>query len=107
MKTLLLAAIAFLSTAPSSFANVNDEIRVMPVETEMNARKQSCLSAESTVRRRGAVIVHYGDGLFSRVVAHSGFCQRDEGVVPFYAPTLDSEACYLGFRCVPGNHGDY
>ena len=103
MKTLLLASIAFLSAAPS-FAAVNEEIRIMPVETEMHARKQSCLSAESTVRRRGAVIVHYGDGLFERVVAHSGFCQRGEGVTPFYAPTLDSEACYLGFRCVPNDH---
>lgn len=104
MKTLLLATFALFSTAPS-FAAVSDEIRIMPVETEMHARKQTCLSAESTVRRRGAVIVHYGDGLFERIVAHSGFCQRYEGVSPFYVPTMDSEACYVGFRCVPNDHG--
>lgn len=99
MKSLFFAALCLFSIP--SFAKTNDEIRILPVETEMNARKHSCLSAESTVRRRGAVIMHYGEGLFERVVAHAGFCERGESTVPFYAPTLDSEACFLGYRCAP------
>lgn len=103
MRTLL--ALLTVSLLPLTAFATADEVRIMPVESEMNARKATCLLAESTVRRRGAVIVHYGDGLFERVVAHSGFCQREESAVPFYAATIDSEACFLGYRCVQSGPG--
>ncbi len=85
-----------------AYASPHDEIRIMPVLSEIHTRKLSCQAAESTVKRRGAVLAHFGEAAPERVVAFESLCLEGAEAVPFYAPTLDSDACFLGYRCLGG-----
>lgn len=65
----------------------------------INARGMTCASVRSSVAASGAVILHYGSGLYDRVVAHGGYCMHGETTQPFWTATRDSGACFAGYTC--------
>ncbi len=69
-------------------------------ESRFDAREMSCARAADAVVANGAAVVIYGPGLYKRVVAHVGFCDRSNHTRPFFAPTLDDDRCFVGYRCV-------
>lgn len=71
----------------------------------INSRGMSCASVRGSVEASGAVILHYGDGLYDRVVAHGGYCMHGETTQPFWAPTRDSSHCFAGYTCSPWSGG--
>lgn len=69
-------------------------------QSRLDVRDMSCAEAAETVAAEGVAVVVYGDGLYKRVVAHLGHCDRSNYTRPFFAPTADDDQCFVGYRCV-------
>ena len=104
MKALLALALTFASA--SAFAWGGNEMSNGPTRTHIYSRGMSCASVQNAVSANGAVILHYGDGLYERVVARQGFCSNaaNDQTEPFWAPAADGW-CFAGYTCQPDNHG--
>jgi len=59
----------------------------------------SCQAAQSIVVRGGAVVMNTGGITFRRFVAHRGFCERWEDVLPSYTAAADTPSCQVAFEC--------
>lgn len=92
---VLFSAIALLALTTSAEA----------ASRHINARGMSCASVRSSVASHGAVILHYGAGLYDRVVSHGGYCMHGETTRPYWVGTRDSHACFAGYTCEMQNSG--
>ncbi|MGZ3650066.1 MAG: hypothetical protein ACXVB9_17485 [Bdellovibrionota bacterium] len=93
MKYGLVLAIALVSG--SAFAGG-------PTRGDIDSREMSCSAVQQAVQADGAVILHYGDDLYDRVVSTQSFCDSAAGETtqPYYAPTQDNAECFAGYLCV-------
>lgn len=93
MKSILF--IAFALTSAFAFAGGG-------THTHIYSRGMSCAAVQDAVSANGAVILHYGNGLYERVVEHGGYCDdaSDETTEAFIAPTADGD-CFAGYTCEP------
>lgn len=95
MKSIL--ALAFTFASASAFAGAT--------HTHINSRTMSCAAVQNAVSVNGSVILHYGNGLYERVVAHGGYCDHasDEVAEAFWAPSADDAQCFAGYVCEPSS----
>jgi hypothetical protein len=72
-----------------------------PTRTHIYSLGMSCAAVQNAVAANGAVILHYGDGLYERVVADGSYCSHAAGETtePFWAPSADTSACFSGYTC--------
>ena len=105
MKALLALVMTFFASA-AAFAWGGNEMSNGPTRTHIYSRGMSCASVQNAVSANGAVILHYGDGLYERVVANQGFCSHaaNDETEPFWAPATDGW-CFAGYTCEPDDHG--
>lgn len=59
----------------------------------------TCGEAAATVASYGAAVLTTGEHTYERFVVHQGHCQPGERAQSAFAPTLDSEACNIGYTC--------
>lgn len=98
MKTLI--ALAFTLASASAFAHRSDR-GVGPTAVHIYSQGMSCAAVQDAVNANGAVILHYGSGLFERVVAHDGYCSQPNGeeTQPIWVPAADTGRCMAGYTC--------
>lgn len=87
LKFAILAAAILSAPAPSSAQARPDTLRM------------GCTEAASLVRRAGAVLMQSGPNIYDRYVVAQNFCQREEMMVPRWAPTADNPQCFVGYVC--------
>lgn len=86
MKTLLFAAALLI--APLSNAATNE-----PARASFRSTSMSCRSVQNAIARSGSAIVHYGDGLYDRYVAHQGYCSHGQTIEARWIPASDTNQC--------------
>lgn len=60
---------------------------------------QRCSDLAALVNLRGAVVLSSAPHIYDRFVQGSSFCVREEYPEPATVPTVDSPACFIGYRC--------
>jgi hypothetical protein len=75
-------------------------------EAKTSSKHLTCDQAIALVESKGAVVLYTGKYTYDRYVAHGGYCVSGEITQPAYVPTLDDDACFVGYTCVQhsGNH---
>lgn len=102
MLKVIITAACLLST--SAFATSNP--RIDPTHKHIYSSRSSCSGMRSAISTHGAAIVHYGHGLYERVVAHSGYCSdHSDTTRPFYVGSADRANCFAGYTCESNNGG--
>jgi hypothetical protein len=100
-----MSKIPFLILSLVSFpALAHDDPSIRPVRKEIWSRGTSCAVVRASVIRHGAVIVHYGEDLYERVVDGYRYCDRGDTLEPFWVPARDGE-CFAGYLCGPNIGG--
>ena len=64
-----------------------------------DSRNMTCAETRQFVSNHGAVILHYGDGLYDRYVSSGQYCERDQVTEPAWLPTSNSSECFVGYTC--------
>ena len=65
-----------------------------------NTIEMTCAEARQLVNEKGALVISLGKPyVYDRVVAHSGYCSISEFASPKWAPTQDSNRCFIGYTC--------
>ena len=67
--------------------------------------RASCADLQSLVQSRGAVVIHYGDGLYDRFVTSQYYCATGEYTKPAWIPAADTSECFVGYRCQTEDRG--
>lgn len=75
---------------------------VAEAQVRPDTRRLRCKEVSELVKQTGAVVLSTGRFTFERVVASKNFCDGDESVQRFFAPTRDKRRCFVGQKCVPG-----
>lgn len=70
----------------------------------VDTRRMTCQALQAYVFARGATLLHYGPGLYQRVVTDRGQCLDAERIDPAMMPTLDTPSCPAGFYCAVSNN---
>ncbi len=86
MRTLLIVVSLLLATT-ASYAQRPSTLNM------------SCQQAQSTVARRGAIVLSTGRNTFDRFVASDRYCLPGEWADAAWAPTRDVARCPLGYTC--------
>lgn len=100
MKVLVLIVVTFTSALALAWSGSNQPENE-EVLLRLDSPRYTCGIIRNTVLANGAVIIHYGSGLYEKVVASSWECSHSTSDMtdPFYAPTLDSSGCFVGYKC--------
>lgn len=93
MKYIIALAAVF---SLQSFADAN-----APTAVHVWASNLTCEGVQQAVWDHGAVILHYGDGLYDRAVSNSGWCPMGTWADNLWVPTTDDRTCFAGYVCNP------
>lgn len=89
MKFILVAAALLTSGSAFAFSSLD----------------HSCQEAHDAVMANGAMIIHTGPDLYDRYVSHDAYCELNQRTQPAWIPTMDSDACFVGYTCVNQSDG--
>lgn len=64
-----------------------------------NTTNLSCRDAAGIVDQAGAIVLSTGVNTFDRYVSNVSYCGTNEIAVTAYAPTIDKDACFVGYVC--------
>ena len=106
MKALLTLALAFASSAAFAWTAGNERANG-PTNVHVYSYKMKCAAVQTAVANNGAVILHYGKGLYERVVTDGSYCNSAarQFAEAFWAPTKDNAQCFVGYTCEDSNGG--
>ncbi len=108
MKFVSMIAVSFLFQSVFSLCGEASEPSIEAAPVRINSQSLTCAQIQGSVRRNGSVILYYNNGLFERVVANQGYCDRASNLIakPFYVPSSDFFACFAGFHCTIRDNRD-
>lgn len=61
-----------------------------------------CGASRQLVLKRGAIVLGTGGFTYDRFVRDQTFCDVTEYAQAAYVPSLESPACFVGYRCKQG-----
>lgn len=67
----------------------------------------SCGQARAQVNSRGAAVVYSSRHIYDRYVTSARFCSVGETTKAAFIPTIDTNQCFVGYQCVPLDHGRF
>jgi hypothetical protein len=76
-------------------------VRSAPATAGYHTPNMTCAQTQNLVQSQGSVLLYFGNDLYDVVVAHKGYCYRDECAYATHAPTQDNGACFVGYICDP------
>jgi hypothetical protein len=88
MKALLVLALVTIGASAHAF----------------DRSRATCSQLQSLVASRGAVVIHYGDGLYQRFVSTGSYCATGEYAKQTYIPAADTQTCLL-YYCQSEDRG--
>jgi hypothetical protein len=59
----------------------------------------SCAQASGLVNSGGSVVLSTGPYTYDRYVSSGRFCGTAETTEPAWIPTVDTQQCFVGYRC--------
>ena len=62
----------------------------------------SCNASRQLVFARGAIVLGTGGHTYDRFVRDRTFCQMTEYAQTAFVPSLETPACFVGYRCKEG-----
>ena len=103
MKHILVLALMFVSSAAFAHWDGNDKANG-PTNVHVYSAGLTCADVQDAVMDNGAVILHYGEDLYERVVSGDSYCPTGTYTKNFWAPAADG-ACFSGYQCTPMSDG--
>lgn len=71
-------------------------------QTRPSTVNMSCGASRQLVLTRGAIVLGTGGFTYDRFVRDQTFCDVTEYAQSAYVPSLETPACFVGYRCKQG-----
>ena len=71
-------------------------------QTRPSTVNMSCGASRQLVLSRGAIVLGTGGFTYDRFVRDQTFCDVTEYAQSAYVPSLETPACFVGYRCKQG-----
>jgi hypothetical protein len=68
-------------------------------QSRPDTNRMTCAAAQALVTKSGAIVLSTGPSLFDRYVSSRAYCLSTELIESNFAPTIDNQQCFVGYRC--------
>lgn len=72
---------------------------IAAAQTRPSTVSRPCAASQRDVQVNGAIVLGTGGYTYDRFVRDRNFCQVNEGLDPAFVPSMDRQACFIGYRC--------
>ncbi|WP_306222855.1 hypothetical protein [Bosea beijingensis] len=72
---------------------------IAAAQTRPSTVSRPCAASQRDVQVNGAIVLGTGGYTYDRFVRDRSFCLVNEVTDPAFAPSADTQACFVGYRC--------